>query len=655
MLPKNVLLYGKEDPLPVRIALHAGPLNLFYENGDLRYIKFGDREILRRIYVAIRDRNWGTTPPVFSNVRMDIQEDSFYISYDIENKKGEVDFAWHGDIQGKADGSIRFNMDGIARSTFWKNRIGFCVLHPALLSGTQCVVEHVDGTQDQAPLPALISADQPVKPFAEMRGLSHEVVPGVRVKFGFLGDIFEVEDQRNWTDASYKTFCTPLRLPYPVEVQAGTRITQTITLEIQDERNRFETASVLPSEAELLTFRIGHPDSATPLPFIGLGAASHDQPLTPLEISRLKVLNLAHLRVDLRLEDPSYPERLRRVWDEAKSLGVPLEVALLISQEGEAELLSLRHLLDEVRPKVCRWLVYPVKELFLGGSPTAQALTQAHKYLDSYAAGVPFCAGTNTDFIFMQRSMPPLDQVDALTFAITAEAHAFDEASIVETLEAQPMVVASAGYLAKGKPVVVSPITFKMRHNPYATGPWPLILPGELPPMVEIRQMSLFGAAWTLGSLNALAESGANSLTYYETSGWRGIQETPRGAELPELFRSLPGGVYPMYHIFADIAEFSGGKVVPARSNDTLRIQGIALQKNGRMRSLIANMTAEQQTVRVSGLGKQVALNWLDERNALEAMRSPEDYRLYAGETRPTRGGELELAMLPYAIAKLSY
>ena len=655
MLPKNVLLYGNDGPLPERIGLRAGPLHMYYENGDLRYIKFGDREVLRRIYVAIRDRNWGTTPPVFSNLEMKIQAESFQISYDIENKQGEIDFAWHGEITGSADGTLRFSMEGEARSTFWKNRIGFCVLHPALLSGVPCVVEHVDGSQEEAPLPVLISPDQPVKPFGEMQGISHEIIPGVRANMQFSGDIFEVEDQRNWTDASYKTFCTPLRLPYPVEVQAGTRINQAITLEIHDTRSSSDTGGTLRAEAKPLNFTVGQPDSALRLPPIGLGTASHDQSLARRELERLKALNLSHLRVDLRLSEPTNSERLKRTWQEAKSLGIPLEVALLVSREDEAELQGLRRLLDELQPRILRWLVYPDKEIFLGGSPTAQAVALAHKSLDGYHSGIEFCSGTNTDFIFMQRTMPPLDQIDAVTLAITAEMHAFDESSIVETLEAQPMVVASARQRAQGKPVVISPVTFKMRHNPYATGPWPVIRPGELPPMVEVRQMSLFGAAWTLGSLKALAESGAHSLTYYETSGWRGVMETQAGSTLADIFRSLPGCVFPMYHIFADAGEFAGGEVIKTRTSDNLRIEGIALQKNGRRRVMVANMTAEPQTVRICNLGAKIKLRWLDETNAIQAMQSPEEYRSKAGEPCATQEGAVELLMHPYGVACLDY
>ncbi len=57
MLSQNALYYGKEDLLPEQIRLRAGPLSLIYEQGDLRYIKLGDREVLRWVYVAIRDHN----------------------------------------------------------------------------------------------------------------------------------------------------------------------------------------------------------------------------------------------------------------------------------------------------------------------------------------------------------------------------------------------------------------------------------------------------------------------------------------------------------------------------------------------------------------------------------------------------------------------
>ena len=153
MLPTRVLLYGVDEPLPERIPLRAGPLTLTWEAGDLRYIRYGETEVLRRIYVAIRDRNWDTAPNGMSNLVIEAGEDTFRITYDVENRLGDLHFTWRGEITGGADGAIRFGMDGVARTTFLKNRIGFCVLHPEGIAGAPARVHHVDGSTEEAALP----------------------------------------------------------------------------------------------------------------------------------------------------------------------------------------------------------------------------------------------------------------------------------------------------------------------------------------------------------------------------------------------------------------------------------------------------------------------------------------------------------------------
>jgi hypothetical protein len=647
MLTQNVLYYGKDDPLPERIPLRAGPLTLFYEAGDLRYIKLGDREIIRRIYTAVRDRNWGTVAPVFSNFQIESGPDSFRITYDVHNQQNEIDFAWCGEILGQADGSIRFTMDGTAHTTFMRNRIGFCVLHPSDIAGTAARVWHVDGSEEAAHLPETIVATQPVQPFAELAAMAHQVEPGVWAKVAFSGDIFEMEDQRNWTDASYKTFCTPLRIPYPAEVQAGTRIAQTITLTLQ-----YESVPVSSAAAEPSPLRISPVPQAAPaaLPALGLGVASHGEPLTSRQIQRLKRLHLDHLRVDLDLTRPGAPERLAQATREAQALGVKLDVAVLVSEQAESELAQLLPALTEIRPPVRTWLVYPLKERFAGGTPIREALDAARRALAGYDPAAMFAAGTNTDIIFMLRSLPPLEWVDRLTFAIIPEAHAFDNASIVETAAVQGAAVATARAASGGRAVMVSPVTFKMRFNPYATGPAPEVPPGQLPPQVDVRQMSLFGAGWTAASLKYLAAGGASSVTYYETSGWRGLMETEAGSPVPDKFQSIPGGVYPMYYAFALVGEFVGGSVLPVHSSDALVVDGLLLEKDGRKRLMVANFTAEVASVRLEDVPDRVQAYSLNASNAEAAMRSPEEFRPAA---EPLTGGALRLA--PFGLAWLDF
>ena len=266
---------------------------MIFEAGDLRYIRFGDHEILRRVYVAVRDHNWDTILPQLSNVQIEQEGDAFRITYDVANKMADVDFFWRGTIAGDADGTITFSMDGEARSTFRRNRIGFCVLHPMGCAGVPCRIEKVDGAVEESAYPIAIAPQylidgeiKPVAPFNNMRAVRYEVTSGVEAEVRFEGEIFEMEDQRNWTDASYKTYGTPLSEPFPVEVAAGTKISQriTVTLKTQSELSTEKSDAA----AQSLTFGISSADPQ-PLPQIGLGVASHGEPLNTRRIGTAQV------------------------------------------------------------------------------------------------------------------------------------------------------------------------------------------------------------------------------------------------------------------------------------------------------------------------------------------------------------------------------
>ncbi|MFB3920904.1 MAG: hypothetical protein ACE145_04235 [Terriglobia bacterium] len=646
-LPKRVIYYGVDEPLPEQVPLRAGPLTLAYEAGGLRYIRLGQREILRRIYVAVRDRNWGTVPPRISNLRKETTRDSFRISYEVTHRQGEIDFFWKGNIAGKEDGSIIFTLDGIARSTFLKNRIGFCVLHPIReCAGRPCVMEQVNGKIVEGNFPHYIS---PHQPFLDMRSISHEVMPGLTAEIRFEGDDFEMEDQRNWADASYKTYCTPLRLPFPVEVQAGARILQSVTLKMK---------GTIPSPiadrgAERLTLEI-HEGKGSALPQTGLGMASHSEPLSQQAQARLRALNLSHLRVDLKLGSPDMETSLRRAVTDASGIFVPLEAALFLSPGTEEDgLRQLRALVDQLSPVVVRWLIFHEAEK----STTAQWVALARKILGGYNPNIKFAAGTNAYFAELNRGQPPNDGIDLVTYSINPQVHAFDSATMVENLEAQTSTIESARQFVSGRRVVVSPVTLKPRFNPNATGPGPEPAPGELPSQVDARQMSLFGAGWTLGSIKYLAESGVHSLTYFETTGWRGVMETEQGSPVPEKFCSIPGAVFPVYHVLADICEFSAGEVVLSSSNAPLAVEGLTLRKDGRTRILLANFTGQEQHIQIHGAdtGKVGSVKFLDETNAQFAMTSPESFRKQRGEALKKRDRKVEISLGPYAVARIDH
>ena len=648
-LPRSVLYYGKDEPLPEQTQLRAGPLSMIFESGDLRYIRFGDHELLRRVYVAIRDHNWDTILPQLSNFQIEQGNDTFRIIYDVTNKGADVDFFWQGMITGDANGTITFSMDGEARSTFRRNRIGFCVLHPMDCAGVSSRIEKIDGTVEESTFPISIAPQylidgeiKPVAPFNNMRAVRYEVASGVEAEVRFEGETFEMEDQRNWTDASYKTYGTPLSEPFPVEVAAGTKISQRITLTLKTLSELRTEKRDTPTQPVTLDVSAAE---ARPLPRIGLSTASHGEPLNTEELERLKPLNLSHLRVDVDLTQPDYESVLHRATDEAKALGVSLEVALFLTDAAAEELRAFAEVVGRVKPPVGAYLIFHKTE----ASTSAQWVDLARRYLSDAKIG----AGTNAYFTDLNRGRPPVDALDLVCYSINPQVHAFDNSSLMETLEAQATTVESTQQFANGLPIAVTPVTLLARFNPNATGPEPEPVPGELPAQVDIRQMSLFGSGWTLGSIKYLSESGASSVTYYETTGWRGVMERVGGSPLPEKFRSLPGAVFPLYHVLADVGEFAGGEVLVSKSSDPLKVEGIVLRKNGKTRTLLANLTSDSQQVRVRNLTGTVRVRHLDETNAQSAMASPEAFRAETGELVGDAEGTLELNLLPYAIAQI--
>jgi len=242
---------------------------------------------------------------------------------------------------------------------------------------------------------------------------------------------------------------------------------------------------------------------------------------------------------------------------------------------------------------------------------------------------------------------------DAISYSLNPQVHAFDNLSLVENLAAQAETVRSARGLAGDLPLIISPVTLRPRRNAHAPPGVTLDSPAELPFAVDPRQMSLFGAAWTLGSLKYLAESGAHSVTYYETTGWRGVMECASGAPLPEQFHSLPGAVFPLYHVLADVGEFVDGEIVPSVSSDPLRVDGLCLIQQQRRRLLLANLTLTEQSVRIVGLGARVEVKRLNATNAEWAMREPEAFRHAPGEAINAGDGHLVLQLAPYETVRV--
>lgn len=610
-------MLGGREPPESPLALRAGPLELSYEHGALRYVSWNGCEVIRRIYPAVRDRNWGTPAARISLLEQDLRPDSFCLAYEAVIDDAAVGFRWRSEISGGADGRIEFSFEGTATRGFLRNRIGFCVLHPVReCRGARCRVQGSDGRWRDSRFPDLVD---PVNPFNELTGLMHEVATGLWCRVTFVGDLFEMEDQRNWVDGSYKTFCTPLHRPFPVFVEQGTMVSQRVRLDWQGSLTRGS-----PSLRPLPSLSL-EPDSPRPIPALGVSQASDGERLTAAEVHRLRAARFCHLRTEISTCDPGAAARLRAAAKESVALQTTVEAVLTVGPDARAELLRLREELADLRLPCTRWIVLSATADCADG--TLPSL--ARGILLPVAPASTFGGGTDFWFAQLNRTRPAAAGMDHVSFTITPQVHGNDEGSLLESLEAHSDVIETARSIYGELPIVVSTVTLRMRNNPAATSSVPVMKRDSPPPDVDPRQPSLFAAAWTLASFKQLAGAGVAAVSYYETCGSKGLMERATGSRFPAFFQSQPGAVFPAYHVFADISEFHGGSAHRVRTSRPREVDGLWLQHGVRHRLIACNLSLHPQEVHVRGPIGAVSIRRLNADTAALAMHDPTAFRTH--------------------------
>jgi hypothetical protein len=590
--------YGRDEaPCELRM-LRAGAFECALDGPDLRYLRFGEIELVRRVYLAVRDVNWVTIADSEREIAVTESADGFVATCRLRHRRGPIDFEWRGRLEGLADGTVTYELDGTCHSAFDYAKIGLCVHHPSHESQGRPYQADTPAGPIEGTLPVEIGPqiyvpgrfDLPL--FDPYSSLSILLESGVTVRFDFEGDLFEIEDQRNWTDASYKTASTPASLGYLHHAQPGQRIFQRITM-----RCTPAPARPAPRRAEpVLT--LGEPIGRT-LPPIGFGLPSDGRPHSDHEIGRVRALAPDHVRADVRLGDGP---ALHAALAACQAARAPLELALFVPAGADGRLDELGAVLAASGGRVARILLF--RE---GEATTPAALARAaREQLAPLLPGVPLLAGSNVYFCDINRDRPDVSLLDGIVYSVNPQIHAFDERSLAEALDGQADTVRSALTVFAGAPVSVSPVTLRPRFNAVAVGGEIAGAEPELPWEVDPRQMSQFCAAWALGSVKALAEAGAATLTYFETTGWRGLFERDGGNPMPELFPSRPGMLFPVYTTFAALRERAGAELVQLDSSHPLDVIGLALRSGGGLRLLIANLTHHPLTARLEPAGVDV-------------------------------------------------
>ncbi|HLO99661.1 MAG TPA: hypothetical protein VK171_13780 [Fimbriimonas sp.] len=254
---------------PDLIAFDCGALRGYISqtSGQLRYLRLGHNELLRGIYGSVRLPNWSTVNPKLSDFKMDKSATGFVCTFTSTHSDPALSFTWNGRLEAVIVKSnevlITYEFEGTAQADLSTNRLGLCILHPASLQGTSVELSKSDSSCLTSEFPKNVSGN-PI--FEHFSAMYHTVGDFARVRIEVEGDDFETEDQRNFGDASYKTYCHLQKKGAPYKVAKGTIVKQKATVYIQfdplkiDKRTAKSHAVAIPmigtaikSEADLAT------------------------------------------------------------------------------------------------------------------------------------------------------------------------------------------------------------------------------------------------------------------------------------------------------------------------------------------------------------------------------------------------------------------
>ncbi|MFZ0281641.1 MAG: hypothetical protein WAL29_08325, partial [Bacteroidales bacterium] len=483
-LPDEIKQTGRHSINNLQIRLKAGAISLRFEDGALRYICNGNHEIVRMIYFAVRDSEWLTVKQKITDPETEFGENSFRLSYNSQFESEEINFFARFFIEGRADNSISFRMEGEAENTFKKNRIGFCILHPIEeCAGINCKITHTDNLVEETLFPLFIS---PYQPFKDIKIMEWQAGSN-NYLLSFSGDVFETEDQRNWTDASFKTYSTPLAVPFPVILNKGEKICQKVELRAE----RIDTGITKDTD-KIVNIQIDLSSQGI-LPQVGIGHSSRQIPLSANEVIILKKTSFDHYRVDLHLYSDSWKKAADCANSDAVNIGVPLEFVLFFSEDAINQAVEFIEWVNKSHPEIA------LVTILDRNSHTApcELADPVIQLMQSALPGVKTCCGTNANFAQLNRNRPEPILNDYICYSIHPQEHASDNTTLVENLSAQEYTVRSANKFAGEKGIWISPVNIQRRFNANSSC-FELPYQGdEIPARVDIRLMSLFGACWT--------------------------------------------------------------------------------------------------------------------------------------------------------------
>lgn len=458
------------------------------------------------------------------------------------------------------------------------NRCGWVLMHPMSAAGCAVEVRHVDGRVSRSNLPEEVPA---WPPFTGVCGLRHEYVPGHWAEAQLPGEDYELEDQRNNADASFKTYSRSNFMPRPYVLRKHQSWIREIHLRLLDPTPKLPSLTAAPAVRYWLQKHTA--------PAVKLGLA-----ITP-EMSHAPAQWLLNILSDWR---PAF-----------------LHLTLWPETEVDAVDWSGVHALLKAADATLRLDLCGRDSLGLGGTQDAACLALAGRLalagvVPASVAALP-CGGPAASFL---RTVFPASAIgggtphffaqlnrleisggeDFMAFTVCPIVHDADDKAVMHGLQSLPSMLDTARRRHPGRDWHLGPSALSARvsplgRRPHSDGQRRIPLASHDP-----RSRGLFGAAWLLGHMAVAARADVKALTMPPLVGddgllWpagKGWKMTPSAAMLQVCMR--------WKNVNEVVLQAHEGSAYPRLS---LPLAAIAGRTSEGQQILLANLSGHVQTL----------------------------------------------------------
>lgn len=471
---------------PDTTQITHGGFTLDLARAAIRNIRFEGVQLVDLLYLAIRPLDWSTLTPDEHVADVQIIGNDCVITI-TEVFNGALEAQSKITLSNNNYFSVDYELKGLSEYPISRWGVCFCLNTADWMGSSVTSLGNIYSlAQDISPQREIDGVFQGLFPASNEM---HFIAPDQRyIKVVSVGKVLEAEDQRNWTDNTYKIYSGSLSEPFPFMTSAGTVWGQSAKFEVGvPDQIKTDPTKMLVREIDAL-------------PSIGL-QFNGDPLLSPDDLEKaLVLLEIDHLRIN---EESLTPQKIATT----AANGLILEAALLSSNDGEtlkAEVLQL----SERVPAGSRLLIQREGRQVVGETDLPR-----NESLNTYIPG--------SDAFLVDLQKVKNNFGNSVSYSMAPTVHSYDTETIFKTLFTQQE---SIGYAQKyiAPLVFISPITFSMRGNPHS-GHLREQRNNYADPEMALHIRTIEGAAWTLGSIFALASAGAFSGSWHELFGEFGI------------------------------------------------------------------------------------------------------------------------------------